>query len=192
MEGLQTLADPLEGSRGAPSPSPPGIEQEAPFPRAGAVAPPSPPPPVEAEPEPVAPPEAAAAPALEGIQLLGEQFQGSLAPPSSELREDPEDASLPRAKMVSQAAPTPPAEPEAPLEMEGLLILGDPVETSPPAPSPAPRRAAQGAPRSRGRTAVGASPSEAVEPEAPTARGRPVKLDLSEEYEDLARLFASL
>ena len=76
--------------------------------------------------------------------------------------------------------------------MEGLIILGDPVETSPPAPSPPPRRAAQGAPRSRARTSVGASPSEAVEPEGRAASGRPVKVDLHEEYEDLARLFASL
>jgi hypothetical protein len=198
MEGLQTLADPIEGSQGPPSAPPRQTERGARTSRAEAVAPPSPPPPVEAEPEPVAPPETAGAPALEGIEVLGEQFrgeqfQGSLAaPPSDEPREDAIEATQLRAGTVPQAAPTPPAEPQAPLEMEGLLILGDPVETSPPAPSPPPRRAAQGAPRSRARAAVGASPSEAVEPEGRAASGRPVKVDLHEEYEDLARLFASL
>jgi len=193
MEGLQILADPLEGSRGAPSPRRSEVERDAPFSRAGAVAPPSPPPPVEAAPEPAAPPETAAAPALEGIEVLGEQLQGSLAaPPSDELREDAEEATQLWAGTVPEAAPTPPAEPQAPFQMEGLIILDESVETSPPAPSPPPRRAAQGAPRSRARAAVGASPSEAVEPEGRAASGRPVKVDLHKEYEDLARLFASL
>ncbi|MCI0371624.1 MAG: hypothetical protein L0214_09625 [candidate division NC10 bacterium] len=95
------------------------------------------------------------------------------------------------AREARAAEPAAPPEPEAPPEMEGLLVLADSVEGRPPAPSPAPRQAARGAPSARAAAVARASPPPARVPEKAPPSQRPVKVDLPEEYGELARLFAS-
>ena len=96
------------------------------------------------------------------------------------------------AREAPAAEPAAPPEPEAPPEMEGFLVLADSTEGPLPAPSPAPRQAARGAPRARPAAVAQASPPPAVAPpEKAHPSQRPVKVDLPEEYGELARLFAS-
>jgi len=101
------------------------------------------------------------------------------------------------AREAPAAGAAAPPEPEAPPEMEGVLVLADSVEAPPPvAPAPAPRRTTEEASPPRAAPIARPSPPPAV---APPARApekappspRPVKVDLPEEYEELARLFAS-
>ncbi|MGH7377557.1 MAG: hypothetical protein ACREKK_09085 [Candidatus Methylomirabilales bacterium] len=121
-------------------------------------------------------------------------------PPFHARRPPPETPPVPQepapaARVAPAAAPAPPAAPVAPPEMEGVLVLAEPIEEPPPAPSPppspAPRPAAARVPPSRARAVAQASPPPAVKPEVAPPSQRPVKVDLPEEYEDLARLFAS-
>lgn len=89
----------------------------------------------------------------------------------------PAAASAPRA-----APPSAPADlPEALPEMEGVLVLADDPD-APAFSAAAPARAG---------AAVRPSPGRAEGPEEAPARLRPVKVDLPEEYGDLARLLAS-
>jgi hypothetical protein len=112
-------------------------------------------------------------------------------PPFHPRRPPPETPPIPKGVPAAPAAPAaaPPAAPadapEAPPEMEGVLVLADdpdgPASAAAPTPGPAARAAA----------AVRPSPARAAEPEEAPGRGRPVKVDLPEEYGDLARLLAS-
>ncbi len=117
-------------------------------------------------------------------------------PPFHVRRPPPETPPVPQepaaaARAAPAAEPAAPPEPEKPPEMEGIVVLADSVGEPPPAPSPAPRPAAARVPPSRARAVARASSSPAVEPEVAPLSQRPVKVDLPEDYEDLARLFAS-
>ncbi len=117
-------------------------------------------------------------------------------PPFHARRPPPETPPLPEEPATTaRAAPAaelpPPPAPEASPEMEGILVLADSTEGPAPAPSPVPRQASVGAPPSRARAVAQASPPPAEKSEEAPPSQRPVKVDLPEEYGDLARLFAS-
>lgn len=116
-------------------------------------------------------------------------------PPFHPRRPPPETPPVPKETAAAPAAPVGPAAaappsvpadpPEAPPEIEGVLVLADDPDGPAPAAPRAPRPAAGAG------AAVRPGPARAEEPGEAPARLRPVKVDLPEEYGDLARLLAS-
>lgn len=118
-------------------------------------------------------------------------------PPFHARRAPPETPPLPaEPAAAAPAAPaavvTPPPAPEKSPEMEGLVVLADSTAGPSPVPSPPPRRARREEAAARAEAVAHASPPPGPGPQPAPARSGPVKVDLPEEYGDLARLFASL
>lgn len=118
-------------------------------------------------------------------------------PPFQARRATPQTPPLPAepavaAPVARAAAGAPPPAPEQPAEMEGLMVLADSTAELSPAPSPPLRQARRGAAPARAGAAAQASPPPEEGPQPAPTRPGPGKVDLPEEYGDLARLFASL
>lgn len=112
-------------------------------------------------------------------------------PPFHPRRPPPETPGVPQEAAASPAAARAPAAAPAPAaaaapaslpETEGVLVLAD---------APGGPAAARGTAPARVAPAAAATPPRAEEPAEAPARPRPVKVDLPEEYGDLARLLAS-